>query len=150
MRRTATAIRNAALTFAGFFGRFGDLGKPKKVNKYKIGGTMKFKELPDPYGIGRPDEETEEPQEFRWFELPAKGYTFREWHNYWRQYLRRAYWMHKSVDLSETGKPFGQTYRRERPHLGKKATRAAKRAKVAAMKAAGHFRGNNEEFIYAT
>jgi hypothetical protein len=32
-------------------------------------------------------------------------------------------------------------------HKGKKAVRAAKRAKVAAMKAAGHFKGDNREFV---
>ena len=53
--------------------------------------------------------------------------------------------------LSEDGKKVTthtSIYRRAKPklHKGSKACRWAKRQKVAAMKAAEHFRGNNEPF----
>lgn len=38
----ASAIRNAAMTAIGFFGRFGDQGKPEKELQQIIGGAHKF------------------------------------------------------------------------------------------------------------
>lgn len=64
-------------------------------------------------------------------ELPP-DYTFRDWHNYFRQF-RRRYW-----------KGTGES---KRPHHGKKLTRAIKREKVAAMKAHNHPRGDNRPVI---
>lgn len=43
----------------------------------------------------------------------------------------------------------GQPYVREEPKTkGKRNCRFAKRQKVAAMKAAGHFKGDNREFTF--
>lgn len=88
--------------------------------------------MSDPFGAGQPDAvEPDDPGKWEFWQLP-RNYTFREWSNYWRQFTRRCF-IRKE----------GGTYRSDRSHLGKKLTRAIKRAKVRAMKDAGHFKGDN-------
>lgn len=65
-----------------FFGRFGDTKPRKQYAPQEIGGTHKFKKKEAP--AERFDEPVPE-KEWEFWELP-KVYTFREWHNYWRQY----------------------------------------------------------------
>lgn len=131
MTATGTLIRNAVMVAASFFGRFGDLGRPDKIHKQRIGGTNKFKDLEDPFGAQEPEPE---PIPLFW-DLPLK-HTFRQWHNYWRQFRRRVF-IREGAGKAGTG----------RAHPGKKLSRLWKRERVAAMKAAGHYRGHNAPFV---
>jgi len=113
-----------------FFGRFGDTKPRKQYAPQEIGGTHKFKKKEAP--AERFDEPVPE-KEWEFWELP-KVYTFREWHNYWRQYLRRCFVLPRS-------------YQSQRARPGKKLMRAMKREKVRAMKLNGHPRGDNRPVI---
>ena len=130
MTAAGQAIRNAAMIATAVFGRFGDTKRPGDIPLGEVKGTHKFKKGPK----GQEPETSEGLPDYTFTisPLPA-NYTFRQWHNYWRQFLRRAFMFHKgSQYISQT-----------RRHDGKKASRKAKRINVAAMKAAGHLRGDN-------
>jgi hypothetical protein len=136
MTAAGSAIRNAAMVVATAVGRFGDLGKPDKYHKGRIGGTRKFKDVEDPLAAGQPDETGFGPEKFELWELPRK-YTFRDWCDYWRQFTRRAFVFHE-----------GGQYLANRPRHSKKIGRAIRRARVRAMKEGGHFKGDNRPVFF--
>lgn len=140
-----SGLRNAALSAAAIFGRFGDTGKAEKIikeleirgthsRKTKAGRKMRGSVGPDASmpGVDLDMDHRDEPFVFR--PMPENP-TLREFHNFYRQYRHRV-WKQKDG-----------TNRQGRERYGKRLTKLAKRIKVAAMKEAGHFRGDNRPFV---
>ncbi len=109
------SLRNAAMVLASAVGRFGDTKRPDDIPLGEVKGVHKFKKNRHE----KPDESDGVPDVKFTIEPLPKNYTFREWHNYWRQFLRRGF---KS-----------RVTQGNRGLRGKTALRHARRQKVAAM-----------------